>query len=74
MVFLLSLQSSEAPDFLTKADALLGRQPDAFAQRFGPALQGLRVAVEAPDRWLASQEPTPFLGWRDTQRWRVRAD
>jgi len=73
MVFLLSLRSSEAPAFLAEADALLSRQPNGFAQRFRPALQGLRMTVETPDHWLASLEPTPFLGWKDTQRWRTRA-
>jgi hypothetical protein len=71
MVFLLSLRSSEAPDFLAHADALLSQQPSAFAQRFRPALQGLRMAAEEPELWLKSSEPLPFLGWKDTQRWRA---
>jgi len=73
MVFLLSLRESELPAFLTEAHALLNRQPHAFAQAFRPALQGLQMAATKPQVWLASAEPAPFLGWKDTQRWRVGA-
>lgn len=73
MVFLLSLCESELPAFLTEAHAVLNQQPAAFAQVFRPALQGLQMAVTAPQIWLASPEPAPFLGWKDTQRWRVSA-
>jgi len=73
MVFLLSLRESELPAFLTEAHALLNQQPAAFAQAFRPALQGLQMAVIAPQIWLAHQDPAPFLGWKDTQRWRMSA-
>ena len=73
MVFLLSLCESELPAFLTQAHAVLNQQPAAFAQVFRPALQGLQMAVTTPQIWLASPEPVPFLGWKDTQRWRMSA-
>jgi hypothetical protein len=72
MVFLLSLRESELPAFLAEADALLDQQPQTFAQAFRPALNGLQTAATRPHVWGASSEPAPFLGWKDTQRWRVR--
>lgn len=72
MVFLLSLRPSDALAFLANANALLNHQTSAFAQRFRPAVQGLRVAVETPDAWAADSQSTPFLGWKDTHRWRAQ--
>ena len=71
MVFFLSLLPSDAPVFLTEAQALLDKQPAAFAKRFQPALDGLRMAVEEPHHWTDSPEPAPFLGWWQTDRWRT---
>jgi len=73
MVFLLSLRESELPAFLTEAHALLNQQSHAFSQAFRPALQGLQMAATKPQVWLANSELAPFLGWKDTQRWRVSA-
>lgn len=73
MVFLLSLRSDNAPAFLANADAMLEKQPERFKLLFGPAIEGLRMAVEAPDRWLTTAEQQPFLGWKDTKRWREPA-
>jgi hypothetical protein len=73
MVFLLSLRPSEAPAFLTHADALLNHQTGSFSQRFRPAVQGLRMALETPEVWAADSQSTPFLGWKDTHRWRVQS-
>lgn len=63
MVFFLSLRPSDVPEFLAEAQALLDKQPAAFAKRFQPALDGLRLAAEDPRRWTANPEPAPFLGW-----------
>jgi len=71
MVFFLSLRPSDAPVFLTEAQALLDKQSAVFAKRFQPALDGLRIAVEEPQRWTDSPEPAPFLGWWQTDRWRT---
>lgn len=72
MVFLLSLREPEAANFVAEAHALLNQQPEPFARRFRPALNGLRDAITAPDAWRAAQAPAPFLGWSDTQRWRIQ--
>ncbi|ALM82611.1 hypothetical protein ASB57_06255 [Bordetella sp. N] len=72
MVFLLSLREPEAASFVAEAQALLAQEPEPLARRFRPALNGLRTAILTPDAWRAAQEPAPFLGWSDTQRWRAR--
>lgn len=71
MVFFLSLRPGDVPAFLVEAQALLDKQPAAFAKRFQPALDGLRMVAEKPHRWTASPEPAPFLGWWQTDRWRT---
>lgn len=70
MVFFLSLDASQAQAFLAGADELLGQQPADFAERFRPAIRGLRMANESSEQWLRDTVELPFLGWRDTQRWR----
>ncbi|WP_431288394.1 hypothetical protein [Roseateles chitinivorans] len=70
MVFFLSMDASQLSAFLIGANELLAQQPQAFAARFRPALRGLQMAGESPEQWLANKGELPFLGWRDTQRWR----
>lgn len=70
MVFFLSLDPSHIQAFFTRAEDLLGKQPADFAARFRPALQGLKKANDSSEQWLRSKAEPPFLGWRDSHRWR----
>lgn len=73
MVFFLALtDESEVNRFLQWAEIHLNSQPEAFRDRFRPALEGLKLAAQGKkieDNSSAPGSPRRFLGWSKSKHW-----
>ncbi|MGV3606437.1 MAG: hypothetical protein ACO1RA_08510 [Planctomycetaceae bacterium] len=69
MIFYLSLiPEQDAQQWVVSAENHLGNQPEQFANRFRPAIEGLKLALDGrpPD---SSPSAKQFLGWSNTRHW-----
>jgi hypothetical protein len=70
MVFFLSLLPEDGPvEFLTRAEGHLAKQRPGFRDRFGPAVEGLRLVVAGGTLGATGAGPKPFLGWTTGKHW-----
>lgn len=73
MIFHLSLAApSEVEPFLSWAEEFLQRQPEAFRERFRPALGGLEKVAEGYDLDSPHVDPLAarrYLGWSNNGHW-----
>ena len=70
MVFFLALlPADETREFLAWPDEHLAKQRPEFRSRFGPALEGLRLAVAGGTPVAAGSGPKRFLGWTTGKHW-----
>lgn len=69
MVFFLALlPEDELREFLARAEEHLAKQRPGFRDRFGPALEGLRLAAGGTPG-DAGAGPKRFLGWTTGKHW-----
>jgi hypothetical protein len=72
LFFLALLPKPEVSSFLELATEEMNLQSEAFSQRFRPAIEGLRMAIngESPDVAAARRrDARSFLGWSKERHW-----
>lgn len=75
MIFYLSqLSPADVGAFLDCARQHLSEQPEEFANRFGPALNGLVLTFGNKPLDDSSATARRFLGWTQTKHWLLAAD